>query len=100
MKDVRSKFNPRGSYIVIKCGFSIENFQPGPVENVLPIINTRYLSTEPYRTKYFNDYIFFSPKENLLKRVIANGMSGSSWHFHKFVYVNLKVSEEVTSFMR
>lgn len=40
LKNFRSKFNPREKYVVIKCGFSIENLQPGQVENDSPIINT------------------------------------------------------------
>ena len=68
LKNIRSKFDSQESYFLIKCGFSIENFQPGPVENDSPIINTQYSSIEPSRTKYFNDYIFFSLKENILKK--------------------------------
>lgn len=78
LKNFRTKFNPQEKYVVIKCGFSIENLQPGPVENDSPVINMRYWSTESYRTKYFNDYILFSLKENILKSVIVNGMSRSS----------------------
>ena len=100
LKNVRSKFNPRENYVVIKCSFLIENLQPGPVEIDSPIVNMQYSSTEPCRTKHFNDYVFFILKENILKRVIANSMSGSSWRFHRLAYVNLKVLEEVTSLMR
>ena len=65
--------------VIIKVGFTIENIQPSPDEISTPIINSRYRSTEPYRTPYFNDYVFFSLKENIEKRVIVNGMSGSKW---------------------
>ena len=59
LKNFRSKYNPPDKYVVIKCGFLIENLQPGPVENDSLTVNTRYWSTEPYRTKYFNDYRIF-----------------------------------------
>ena len=39
----------------------------------------KYWSTEPDLTRYFNDYVFPSLKENIEKRIIANCMSGSSW---------------------
>ena len=64
LKTVRSKFMPR-HFLVRQCGFSIENYQPGPTENNTPMINTRYWFTEPYKTKFFDDYIFLSFKENI-----------------------------------
>ena len=91
LKNVSSEFKP-GCFLVMKCSFSTENYQPGPIENYMPIINTWYWSTEPYRAKFFNGYIFFSLKENILRRVIVNGMGGSSWGFRKFLYINLKVT--------
>ena len=89
LRNVRSKFRP-GSDELLKCGFRIENIQPSLHENWIPILSTRYWSTEPYQTRYFNDYIFYSLRENILKRAIVNGMSGSSWRFRRFVYLNLK----------
>ena len=80
----------------MKVGFTTENIQPSPEEIGAPIINSRYWSTEPYRTRYFNDYVFFSLKENTENRVIANGMSGSSWQFQfkRFLHLNLSVLEQ------
>ena len=80
--------------VIIKVGFTIENIQPSLEEIGTPIINSRYWLTEPYRTRYFSDYVFFSLKENIEKRVIANGMSGSSWQFRRFLYLNLSVLEQ------
>ena len=62
----------------IKCGFSLENIQPSPVENDQPIKNSRYWSTEPYQTKLFNDFIYLNLRESILKRVINNGLTGNS----------------------
>ena len=59
-------------------------------ENLRPIVNTRYWTTEPFKTRYFNDYIFYGLGESILKRVIVNGISGSSWQFRRFIYLNLK----------
>ena len=71
LKNVKNRFVPNND-VIIKVGFTIENIQP------TPIIISRYWSTKPYKTKYFNDYIFFSLKKNIEKRVITNGMSGNS----------------------
>ena len=84
LKNVRSRFQPKGD-VLLKCDFMIENIQPSVNENFAPIINTRYWSTEPYKTKCFNDSVFYSLRENILKRVIINGMSGSSWTFRRFI---------------
>ena len=89
LRNVRSRFQPEGE-VLIKCGFLIENIQPSVQENLRAIFNIRYWTTEPFKTRYFNDYIFYGLRENILKRVIVNGMSGSSWRFRRFIYLNLK----------
>ena len=48
----------------------------------------------PKYPKQFNEFVFFSLKENIEKRVIANGMSGSSWQFRRFLHLNLLVLEQ------
>ena len=77
-KNVCSKFQITKE-VILKCRFLIENIQQSMNENLRPIFNTRYWSTEIYKMmKYFNDYIFYSLKENIFKRVIINGIPGSS----------------------
>ena len=66
LKNVKNRFVPNND-VIIKVGFTIENFQLALEEIGTPIINSRYWSTEPYRTKYFKDYVFFSLKENIEK---------------------------------
>ena len=53
----------------IKCGFSLEDIQPSPIENEQPIKNSRYWLTEPYQIKPFNDFIYFNLRKSILKRV-------------------------------
>ena len=79
LRNVRSRFKPKGQ-VLLKCGFLIENIQQSVQENLRPVVNTRYWTTEPFKTTCFNDYIFYNLRENILERVIVNGMSGSSWH--------------------
>ena len=77
LNGARLKFKASG-IVMIKCGFSLEDIQPAPTEHNIHILNVGYWITEPYKTTFFNDFIFFSFKENFLKTVVSNGMSGSS----------------------
>ena len=45
----------------------------------------------PYEGNYFNDFIFYALKQEILRRVIINGMSGSFWHFKRFISLSVKV---------
>ena len=90
LRNVKYKFKPGGEEW-IKCSFSIENIQQSPYQDLRPIINIRYWTTPPYERTYFNDFIFFGLRQNILSRVIVNGMTGSFWHFKRFVSLSLKV---------
>ena len=76
---------------LIKCAFIIENIQQSAFENLRPIINTRWWITDVYKAKCFNDFVFYGLRHNILNKVIVNGMSGSSWRFHEFVMLNVKI---------
>ena len=77
LNNVHSKFKPTGPFL-IKCGFIIENIQQSVPENLRPILNIHYWSTDACKATYFNDYVFYSLKQYILSKVIGNGMSGSS----------------------
>ena len=83
----------------MKCSLTIENIQNSPYQNLQPIINSRYWTTSPYEGTYFNDFIFYGLRQNILGSVIINGMSGSSWHFKHFVSLLLKVLDDVEAFV-
>ena len=68
----------------------LENIQPPPTNDEHPLKHSRYWLTEPIQTKPFNKFVFFSIRESVLKRVIINGLTGSSWHFNRFLYINTK----------
>ena len=78
----------------------IENIQQTVQENLRPIVNTRYWTTEPFKTTYFNDSIFYSLRENILKRVVVNGMSRGSWQCRRFIYLNLKTLDLESKIVR
>ena len=90
LKNVRSRFKPSGLKL-IKCSSVIENIQQSMSENLTPILNTRYWTTDVYKTTHFNDFSFYGLRQNILCKVIVNGMSGSSWKFRRFLMLSLKV---------
>ena len=61
-----------------KCSFTIENTQNGSSADLQALTDIRYWTTETYDSIYFNDFILYSLKADILKRVIVNQMSGSS----------------------
>ena len=77
LKNVKYKFKP-GVKKWIKCSFTIENVQHSSYKDLRPIINSRYWTILPYEGICFNYFIFYGLRQNILGRVIINGMSGSS----------------------
>ena len=78
--NVRSRFKLSGLKFN-KCSFVIKNIQQSAFENLRPILNTRYWTTDVYKAAYFNDFVFYGLRQNILNKVIVNGMPGSSWKF-------------------
>ena len=74
-----------------KCSFTIQNTRNSIRSDLQPLVNTRYWTTETYDSIYFNDFILHSLKFDILKRVINNQMSGSSWYFKRFLILAVKI---------
>ena len=55
--NVKSKFF-HGSDVFAKCGFSLENIHPAPIETEGLINDIQCWLTNVCMTKYFNDYLF------------------------------------------
>ena len=93
--NVKRIFKPSNS-VLFKGDFSIENTQTAPLNSpdIADIKSLRYWSTDVYKGVYFNDFIISEIRNDILKRVINNNLSGSSWHFNILQYLNLKVVEE------
>ena len=81
-----------------KCSFTIQNQQKSAIPNAPPSLDNRYWSTSLYESVFFNDFVIFSLKAEILNRVIQNGLSGSSWYFKKFASLSLKVLEGENTF--
>ena len=50
--------------------------------------------TGVYSCVFFNDYVKEKIRQSFMKRVIINGMSGSSWRFKRFDRLNLISTED------
>ena len=46
--------------------------------------STRVWLTNTYTAKHFNDYVRNSIESEIVKRIIVNGSTGSSWYFKHF----------------
>ena len=88
--DVKNRIKRSNVDFFVRSGFSLENIQPVLDQYNEPLKNSRYWTTDSIQTKYFNDFVYFNIRESILKRVINNGLTGSSWHFNRFLYVNIK----------
>ena len=90
LRNVKYKFKPGGKKW-IKCSFAIENIQNSPYKDLRPIINSRYWTSPPCEGIYFSDFILYSLRQNILGKVNINYMSGSLWHFKRFVSLSLAI---------
>ena len=46
--------------------------------------NTRVWLTNTFTAKYFNVYVKSKIRNDIVKRIIINGQTGSSWFFKRF----------------
>ena len=92
-RNVRCRFKA-GSKKWFKCSVVIENIQKSLYLGLQPIINSRYWTNATYDSVYFNDFIFFGLKQDILSRVIINGMSGSSGYFKRFISLAVKILDD------
>ena len=89
----RYNFKKTDQNKTFKCSFTIQNQQKSPIPSAPPSLDSRYWTTSVYDSVFFNDFIFFSLKTDILNKVIQNGLSGSSWYFNKFLSLSLKILE-------
>ena len=78
--------------IRFKCSFTIVNWQPTPRTGFAEITDSRVWQTNVYEGVYFNDFIKSNLVQDILKKVIQNGMTGSSWRFKKCDRICLTVN--------
>ena len=90
LRNVKYKFKLSGRKW-IKCSFTIENIQQLPNQDLRPILNSRYWTTDAYEGVYFNDFIFYGLRQNIFSKVILNVMTGGSWSFRNFISLFMNI---------
>ena len=79
-----NNFVPRkGVVSLIECSFTIINCQPPPRVGFVNILDSRVWQTDVYSRTHFNGFVKSNLANDILRRVIINGMTGSSWRFKK-----------------
>ena len=74
-------FTPTGSGIKFQGYFELKNYQ---LTEIVETENTRVWLPNVYVGKYFSQFVRGQTKEDILKRQINNGSTGSSWLFKRF----------------
>ena len=90
LKNVQNRFRVTNKKW-FKCSFTIENTQNSIRTNLIPLTNTRYWTTETF-------FILHSLRSDILKRVLVNQMSGSSWYFKRFLSLAVKILDTDINF--
>lgn len=76
----------------VKIQGSIEliNYQP---TEIIKLESKRVWMTDVYIGEFFNKFITGEIKNEFVKRVIVNGMTGSSWRFKRFARVSIAITD-------
>ena len=87
-------FVPRADlrWVRFKCSFTIANQQSAPRTEFVEITDSRVWQKNVYEGVYVNDFIKSNLMQGILKSVIQNGMTCSSWRFKRFDRVCLTVN--------
>ena len=80
---------PNLSRVRFKCSFTIINHQPAPRVGFVEGTDSRVWQINVYEGVYFNEYVKANLTQDILKCVIINGMSGSSWRCKSFDVLSL-----------
>ena len=73
--------------------FELKNYQQ---TEAAELENTRVWLTNVFFGRYFNEFIRNEMKKYILKRVIINGSTGSSWLFKRFNKLQVIVTDKST----
>ena len=74
-------------------GFELKNYQQ---TEAAELENTRVWLTNVFVGRYFNEFIRNEMKKYILKRIIINGPTGSSWLFKRFNKLQVIVTDKST----
>ena len=65
-------------------------------EFFVEVIDERSWLTDVYSCKFFNEFVKSGFKKDILKRIIVNELTGSSWRFKIFNKLSVNVKKEVS----
>ena len=82
---------------LFECSFTIINHQPTPRVGFVDILESCVWQTDVYSEIYFNDFGKSDLANNILKRVIVNGLTGSSWRFKRFDRICITINSDQES---
>ena len=91
LQGVYNRFNPADEY---KFQGHAEIIHQQKGESVVSE-NARVWLTNVYTAKYLNPYIRGAIKNNILKRIVLNGETGSSWVFKRFKRLQIITSKDI-----
>ena len=76
--------------VKIQASMELINYQP---TEIIELESRRIWMTDVYTCKFLNEFVRGQIKNDLMKRVIINGMSGSSRRFKRFERITMIVSK-------
>ena len=91
LNNVKARIQIENDHVIIKGSCVIENIQHSILDDIAPVKDIRYWSTETYTVNYFNEFVHYNLAEDYRKRVINNGLTGSSFVFNRFINLSLTV---------
>ena len=80
---VERKFVTNGK-VKVQGSVELINYQPAESDVIIELESRRIWLTNVYTCVFFNDYVKEKIREGFMKRIIINGITGSSWHFKRF----------------
>lgn len=79
----KTKFSP-GDKVKIQGSMKLINYQP---TEIIELKSRKVWMTDV--CKFFNEFVKGQIKNDLIKRLMINGMSGSSWRFKRFERITM-----------
>ena len=73
-------FNPRKK-VRLQGLMELINYMP---TEIIELVSRRIWMTDVYGCKFFNSFVQGEINNNMMKRVIVTGTTGSSWHLKRF----------------
>ena len=90
---VYRSFKPKtGTKYKFHAFFELVNQQQ--IDNNQRLLDTRSWFTNVYRFSHFNEFVRYKFEEEILKRIIQNDQTGSSWHFLRFQSLRVIVAPQ------